>query len=316
MGDNRWLELGVVVMLSLVGCGDDATDPAGEDTGGKASTSTGDDDTMDRDDGVDSSGDASGDSSGSSSGSSGGSSGDESGDSSGDSSGTDSGEPCATPDGVPFDYYAATVAAIDDLANVLTVGDIDGTWEYAYLLGPMCPFDPPEPPTAGVEPVCAVDFDGCPEPESGLGHPACIGGLCNLFCPDGSCPEGMLCRSGNYNMPQCVVQTIGDRDDLPPFTLDPYQGLCWPTEAGPADADVCVTSSDGPCPIATLATYTCAVDDDCPASSFGSTVCDDGHCGLACDGPSEDACPAGMQCGVPVDGGPGRCARVTFEQCG
>ena len=243
------------------------------------------------------------------------SSGDTSGDSSGDSSGSGGEEPCATAEGEPFDYYAATLDAIDNLANVLIEGDIDGTWEYAYLLGPMCPAAPPVIPTAGVEPVCAVEYDGCPEPASGLGHPACIGGFCNLFCPDGDCPDGMLCRSGNHNMPQCVVRTIGEPEDLPPFTLDPYLGLCWPTAAGPAEADVCLTESEGPCPIATLATYTCEVDDDCPTSSYGATVCDDGHCGLVCDSPSEDACPEGLQCGVPVEGGPGRCMRVSFEQC-
>lgn len=292
-------------MLGGTGCPGDPSDPSGAGSSSSADTSSGTD--------TSSSGDSFG-----STGSSGSvdSTGSSSSDSTGPETDSSSGEPveCPPPDGEPYDYYQATLDAITNLENVLLVGDPVAGWEYGIAFGPMCPPMQPQVMPTGVEPVCAEDFGGCPPPLDSEANPACIGGFCNLMCPDALCPEGMLCVSGNYGLPQCVILTQGAPEDLPPFAVDPYMGGCYPTVVVPDEVDVCVTY-EGPCPLTTLATYECELDDDCPGSTFGDTSCHEGLCRLECD-PGAPSCPEGMQCASGFDDGPAHCVQVTFDECG
>lgn len=292
-------------LLLVVGCSSDPAEPSSGTEGGSSGAETsstgggssGSAESTSGADGDSSDGAGSGESSSSSS----------------SSSGSSSGGPveCEPSDAPPFDYYQATLDAIADLDGVLFVGR--GDWEYAYMLGPMCPLLPPSTMPAGVEPVCAEDYGGCPPPLESDANPACISGFCNLLCHDGSCPPGMECVSGNYDLPQCAVQTQGGPGDLPPFAADPYMGACYPTVAVPQGADVCVTFVE-PCPRITLATYECRIDDDCPASTFGDTTCYEGLCRLGCD-PDAPSCPQEMQCSTELDGGPPQCVWVSLDEC-
>ncbi|MCX4246031.1 choice-of-anchor J domain-containing protein [Paraliomyxa miuraensis] len=151
--------------------------------------------------------------------------------------------------------------------------------------GEACILDDPMDPTFGVcaPQGCGEDACACPLPPGGTALNACAdftgddgGGSCYLDCSDGTCPDGMICR-----------------------TLSGNSACVWPGEG--LESDCCFSNGTPGCDDMACQDTVCAADPFCCSTEWDQICADQ----------VPDACPG--LCPEPPEPGYGNCGLANID---